>query len=309
MSNSTAIDLTKLNLEVEGAFCKRVPGELRPAFLKGWQDTLPNKLEPVFPPVQVSGCPRYAYNDLEYNCRFRLAAFPKYVDREFAESLLPDWLELGPAPDAPNGKHPMMFGFGAYEHFGPVLTPWHLRFINYHEFLCSIPETRLKHPGHHYAGPFLYPIKILLDSPAALAVGVLLGYPKHLADIASENLVYQIVRGEKLVCQATVAPAGTPTPAIKTPQPWRVRSSQPIVTSPPTGGHVFTHFEFEMERGFMQPAALDLMVGADDVIPSFLKGSVQIPALVEGKVGAFLLSTPCHWQPPFLRSVLDTINP
>jgi hypothetical protein len=80
MSNSDFLDLTALNLQVEIAFAAQIALDPPPAFLQAWEDTLPNKLQPVFPPAQVPGCPHYRYNAIEYNCRFRLAAFPSYLD-------------------------------------------------------------------------------------------------------------------------------------------------------------------------------------------------------------------------------------
>lgn len=281
-----------------------------PLFLSEWEQSLGTPQPPVFPPKQISGTPKYPYNQFDYDCRFRTAVIPTYVNRDVVAALLPDWLELGAAADAPAGTHPLMYGFGAYSHFGPVWLPWPLGLINYHEFLCSIPNTKLRSPGPHYSGPFLFPKRILLDNTLAMIIGQAVAYPKRLIEIDSHDLEMSMRERDNSdpIASIRLTPQGSAHGANQIPALWRDRASQPICTSLGADLILFTHFQFEMERGIAQGVEVELTVNKD-IFPGFSQGVHRIPPLSDTQPGGILLAAPCVWQPPFFHSSLDEINP
>jgi Acetoacetate decarboxylase (ADC) len=293
------------------SFFRAIFGRSKNPYLRKWEASAGPILRPLFPPLQEPGTPRYRYSKFDFNCRLRTAVVLHFVDRETVRKLLPDLLELGEVPDAPPGTHPIMFSFGFHFKFGAIITPWPWRTVSYLEFLSSIPHTRLKQVSGGYTGPFLFPPRLWVNRLLPLLVGWALAYPKRLATIehGAEMFSFRAAFGRPIASLAVI-PSGMPGPVNQIPgtQPWCQRVNQPIMTETGKREALFSHYQFEWERAFGQPAEIRLTVESDD-FPGLPKGTYTFPPLAEGAGGALLIAAPCHLQIPFPRRFLEEMNP
>ena len=187
-----------------------------------------------------------------------------YVDRAVAEGILPPFVELGEAPHAPPGTHPVFYSFGLQK----VGLHW-LRSVThtYSEAVIGVCRTRLRAKTGAQQ-PYSVMSSVATNSPLATVLGWLVGYPKvwrRAAALEREFRINTLLSGRSLMAgqfetPGLPAPPGTP-PSVELAEILR----HPVVSRAPWGTLLASRFEIETALKF-GPVAGSAQVTGNELV-------------------------------------------
>ncbi len=278
-------------------------------FLQKWQETLGPKPPITYPPKLLAGEPHYPFSKLDTAGHFRASVVVDYIDRDAAQAMLPDYLELAPDEATPPGKHPATLIFGWEENIRPVFAFW--KGPSYAEFVIALPDVRLKGVKDGYSWPFFFMPQLRLIRFYPILLGLLVGYnkiPTRLPATEDTFMMKTAILG-RLMASYTVKLRGkTETPdALNSPamEVWLRRLNQPMVARLFFTGILFTHYQWEWNKAKVRLADSKLSVAMDG-IPGYPPGVYEWPAFDSARgTGAMAVFLPFEWLAPFGRRVLD----
>lgn len=278
-------------------------------FMQKWQESLGPKPPITYPPVPLPGEPRYPFSRLDTAGHFRASVVVDYIDRERAQSMLPDYLELAPDAATPAGKHPVTLIFGWEENIRPVFAFW--KGPSYAEFVIALPDVRLKGATGGYSGPFFFMPQLRLIRFYPILLGILVGYnkiPTRLPATEDTFFMKTAILGRTMAEYRVRFRGGTGelsearTPAMDV---WLRRLNQPMVARLFFTGILFTHYQWEWDKAKVRLVDSTLKVALDG-IPGYPPGQYAWGAFSEESgTGAMAVFLPFEWLAPFDRKVLD----
>jgi hypothetical protein len=229
-----------------------------------------------------------------------------WLDAEVARACLPPELELDPPPDAPAGKHPVMYSFGRHSGVRPRF--FHLWDYNYEEALVGLPCVRFRDRGEPAAQPYYFMTAVRLDNLFADEIGVALGMPKEMADITQTATTYAIRKrpDNNLVMSGSFLadPGHFPPdlPNFRTIE--RLVLNQPVISQSPLGPFLLTPFHIDTQNAVMSAATATLTI-ADNGLPGLPAGDYRYPGIDVTPFGGCYHSVH-HWTMSVPSPVLDS---
>jgi hypothetical protein len=218
----------------------------------------------------------------------RLWVIFEYVDRAYAERLLPDHLRLATSPEFPAGKHPMMYSFGTQT---VAMRPFSWLKTSYRESIVGVCSVELNKGKS--SGPYSLMTAMPVTSLTALVLGRLLGFPKTMKRIAATDDAYAIatfLRNNVMVSN-TFEPTGPPDTTADPHCPLTEKLLvHPVISRAPWGTLLASRFQIDESARKVTPVAARGRVTAQD-LAGLPGGSYRWPRPpVDGiKLGAFLL--------------------
>src|SRR5262245_47023055 len=170
-----------------------------------------------------------------------------HVAAKDAAVVLPPEFELVPPANTPNGMHPVMYSFGKHRHVHPVtMSPYE---YDYDEALVGLPHVAIK---GRKSGPCFHMTDVRLNNTLAKDIGVLLGFPKHMASIANGDNSYGISNRSGALLEAEMHLDGGKFDDHHKHFPLIAEMmQQPVISKTKLGQIITTKFTFDTSRAFM----------------------------------------------------------
>jgi hypothetical protein len=174
------------------------------------------------------------------------------VSRAAAQAMLPAGLDLAAQDFAPGDRHPLVLILGQQSNVRPRLLPLGAGYL---EFILVVPFVE-----RQGRGPFCYPPRLYLDRDIPIVAGRLLyGYDKRRAAIRMSADSYRVAEAgsaEPLV----EAHFRTAKAAVEPSRSGAAMFFDLPVISEAARGWWYSFADFGLDRAFVQPVDLDLVI-------------------------------------------------
>jgi hypothetical protein len=238
------------------------------------------------------------------NARFAFTT----VEAGFAQSLLPDELELAPQSYAPAGFHPLLLMFNdtylqSNDEMNRISKEFHLQMnLHYNEFIVMLPYVQFKSPVPGAEGPFCFLPVLYLDSILAVLGGrIFWEFNKHLArfdvtptafnvssEITDSSLFSTtfLIEGDPVV-DNDLANFNAITPILNLP-----------VIEYGVYGYVSSIYSVAYQNVVITPLSLELVNHSCIYLPA---GPISVPGIQSSPMGCFAMSY--DWTLTYIRFI------
>lgn len=212
--------------------------------------------EPGMPESQADGTGEYA-----------LTALFIFEDEDFVRDLLQPGMDLKRPDFAPEGKHPLIIGFGLQYGVRPIWRRKH-QGMKYLETMIAVPWVELTDSREPVKGPFMCLPRLFLDQLTPTALGWLFGYRKRWMRIATGPQSFKVstLLRKQPVFEATIHYHDPSNLAVDMSElrPWLNSLEQPII-SRAWNGLRCTHFHWEWPLTAISPAVVEVKLSAENM--------------------------------------------